>query len=80
MEEKPELARLQPLPAFTVDPLESAIRETVGLLSDHALFLAENNFSDVQRAQLKFLAEKLNSHLNHLLSLQLSRLSAGSNP
>ncbi len=60
----------------SLDPLESAIRETVSLLNDQAVFLAESNLTEVQRAGLKFLGEKLNSHLNHLLGAQLKRVTA----
>lgn len=59
------------LGCVSVYPLESAIREAVGLLNEHAVFLAESGFNEVQKAGVRFLGEKLNSHLNHLLSLQL---------
>lgn len=65
------------LGAMAVDPLESAIRETVGLLNEHAVFLAESGLNDVQKAGVRFLGEKLNSHLNHLLSIQLIAVQPG---
>jgi len=61
--------------AFTFDRLESAIASTISLMNDHAVFLGESNLSDVQRAGMRFLGEKLNSHLNHLLAAQLKRVS-----
>lgn len=63
--------------SFPFNPLDSAIRETVGLLHDHAVFLAESGLNDVQKAEVRFLGEKLNSHLNHLLGIQLSALQPG---
>lgn len=63
---------------YVPDRLESAIRETVNLLSEHAVFLAESNLSDVQKAGVRFLGEKLNSHLNYLLSAQLDAVRKGS--
>ena len=63
--------------SFSFNPRDSAIRETVGLLHDHAVFLAESGLNDVQKAGVRFLGEKLNSHLNHLLGIQLSVLQPG---
>jgi ABC-type lipoprotein export system ATPase subunit len=60
--------------SFALDPLESAISEAVNLLNGQAVFLAECNLNQVQRAGLTFLNEKLNSHLNHLLAAQLRRV------
>lgn len=65
------------LGSTAVDPLESAIRETVGLLNEHAVFLAESGLNDVQKAGVRFLGEKLNSHLNHLLGIQLRAVQPG---
>lgn len=61
--------------SFSLDPLESAIASTISLMNDHAVFLAESNLSDGQRAGMRFLSEKLNSHLNHLLAAQLKRVA-----
>lgn len=61
--------------AFTYDRLESAIASTVSLMNDHVTFLAESKLGNVDRAGIRFLGEKLNSHLNHLLSVQLKRVS-----
>ncbi|WP_225785632.1 hypothetical protein [Pseudomonas sp. Marseille-P9655] len=60
-----------------LNPLESAIRDVVGLLNNQAMFLAESNFTDAQRTGLQFLSEKLNSHLNQLLSIQLDAVRPG---
>lgn len=68
--------KLASFQSFKLDPLESAISSTVSLLNDHAVFLAESSLNDVQRAGMRFLGEKLNSHLNHLLSAQLKRVTA----
>lgn len=62
--------------SFMLDPLEQAIASTITQLNDHAVFLAESNLSDVQRAGMRFLGEKLNSHLNHLLTAQLTKVTA----
>jgi hypothetical protein len=43
----------------------------VGLINDQVVFLAENNLGEVRIANLRFLSEKFNSHLNHLLAVQL---------
>jgi energy-coupling factor transporter ATP-binding protein EcfA2 len=64
--------------AFTLDSLESAIRSTTDLLNDHAVFLAESNLSNVQRDGMRFVGEKLNSHLNRLLAAQLDRFASAS--
>lgn len=69
----PELPQL-PCTAWEEDPLQAAIRETVDLINRQAEFLAESKLDSVQRAGLKFLAEKLNTHLNHLLNIQIQRL------
>jgi hypothetical protein len=61
--------------SFALDPLESAIASTVGLMNDHAVFLSESNLGAVDRAGMKFLGEKLNSHLNHLLAAQLKQVT-----
>lgn len=63
--------------SFALDPTESAIRETVELLRDHSVFLAETTMSQAHRDGIRFLGEKLNSHLNHLMAAQLKRLAAG---
>ena len=60
---------------FTYDRLESAIASTIGLLNDHATFIAESKLGAVGHGGMKFLGEKLNSHLNHLLAAQLKRVS-----
>jgi hypothetical protein len=62
---------------YMPDRLESAIRETVSLLNEQAVFLAESGLNGVQKAGLKFVGEKLNSHLNHLLSIQLDVARSG---
>ncbi|MVF50595.1 hypothetical protein F9Z43_14975 [Pseudomonas monteilii] len=64
--------------SVVVDPLESAIRDTVCMLQDHAVFLAESGLSEDQKAGVRFLGEKLNSHLNHLLAAQLDVVCKGS--
>lgn len=61
--------------AFAMDRLESAIASTISLINDHAVFLAESNLSDGQRQGMRFLGEKLNSHLNHLLAAQLKQVA-----
>ncbi|MNJ59034.1 hypothetical protein D3C77_546970 [compost metagenome] len=58
MEEKPELARLQPLPAFTVDPLESAIANAASSLE---------GVEGLGRLILE-------AHLKELCALQLQKL------
>lgn len=58
MEEKPELARLPPLPAFTFDPLESAIANTASSL---------NGMEGLGRLILE-------AHLKELCALQLEKL------
>lgn len=58
MEEKTESACLQPLPAFTVDPLESAIANTASSL---------NGMEGLGRLILE-------AHLKELCALQLEKL------
>ncbi len=62
---------------LSLNPLESAIRDVVGLLNDQAVFLAESKFTESQRAGVRFLGEKLNSHLNQLLKMQLDVVRLG---
>lgn len=79
MDSPKDLGSIQ-LAAFqscVLDRLESAIRETVSLLNEQAVFLAESSLDDVQKAGLRFVGEKLNSHLNHLLSIQLDVVRSG---
>lgn len=58
MEEKPESARLQPLPAFTIDPLESAIANAASSLE---------GVEGLGRLILE-------AHLKELCALQLQKL------